>query len=538
MARQLVPSFYYSDLAKALTTPYTDFEAYKAGVIDKNGKLQKPEGSINPFEYFVLKLKRIFEELPMGVTKSYLSSYIPAMQYFTEELKEFGFPEDETQLFLEGLVAEHSDGDLSYLELIEEMGSANLGGPSASPTQNTGGVSGFDPPMQKGVERRKSILGFENSCDMYDVCPETFVAFRNSGSLADLPKDFPAKSTIYRGVKRRGATRFAVRNSETGEIYFPVFEETNKMKKYIVDTFLELLENDAVHDFQDTKPGEIAVEPKQKKLTHSEEFKKNIGELMQLHKKAIASEKPAHAAEYAARMVFHAADYHALKDTPHIESYMDAIRDQIKSSSSGNETEKKPADLIRGEILDSKFVKKPLEFKTNRGTVTSVFPTKFIQDLIQKMPDKLSAWTSTTPGSTQNLVYPKKQKSASQERQRQMREVLSSLPDAEELEKIKKSTEEKALKDMVLQHPTTGRFHFVKNKPEDITAKIGFRSGEGPENLKAEHARHLTTYRVNVKGPPKDSSVFTLDPEAQKTLLQSFDPEHHEYLKSLTDIHL
>ena len=117
-AGNLVPSFYFYKLADSLSSPYTSLTAYSAGVIDSNGNILKPESSIDPFEYLIIKLKRIFAELPAGLTKSKLSSYIPALQYFSEEASSFGLNKEHVDLLIEGFITAESRGQASYIELL------------------------------------------------------------------------------------------------------------------------------------------------------------------------------------------------------------------------------------------------------------------------------------------------------------------------------------------------------------------------------------------------------------------------------------
>ena len=50
-----IPSFYFYRFADAVSSPYTALGAYSSGAIDANGNIKGNEGSIDPFEYFVIK---------------------------------------------------------------------------------------------------------------------------------------------------------------------------------------------------------------------------------------------------------------------------------------------------------------------------------------------------------------------------------------------------------------------------------------------------------------------------------------------------
>ena len=69
---QYIPSFYFYKFAQGISAPYTELAAYSAGAIDSSGNVLKAESSIDPLEYLVIKLKKIFAELPSGMTKAKL----------------------------------------------------------------------------------------------------------------------------------------------------------------------------------------------------------------------------------------------------------------------------------------------------------------------------------------------------------------------------------------------------------------------------------------------------------------------------------
>tara|TARA_R110000868_G_scaffold156865_1_gene383938 strand:- start:642 stop:2192 length:1551 start_codon:yes stop_codon:yes gene_type:complete len=259
----LVPAFFYYKFAEAISAPFTSLSAYSAGVIDSEGNIIKPESSLDPFEYFVIKLKKIFAQLPYGTTKASLASYIPALQMFSEEAKDYGMNFEHLNFFVEGLIACESNGELSYLDLVEDMGSANLGGPASSPSANTGGVSGVDLPMQKGIMKRKSVLGFENACEMYDVCPEEFATIQNSKAWRHIP-DSPTKTVLQRKQRDLPTLQIAIRSIDptTGKSNVHWIKFDNKEKKHLKEFYssdAKDLTNVAVQNI--IKPQEIDINP-------------------------------------------------------------------------------------------------------------------------------------------------------------------------------------------------------------------------------------------------------------------------------------
>lgn len=255
MVNPLVPSFYYYKFAEAISSPFTSLNAFTAGAIDAQGNILKPESSIDPFEYFVIKLKKIFDQLPYGTTKASLSTYIPALRTFTEEAEKFGITKEQFSFFVEGVFTRETNGHVSYFLLNEEMGSANLGGPATSSGYNTGGVSGIDRPMSSGVARRKSVLGFEDSCEMFDVCPEDYIGFSSADAWAKVP-DSESKKYIQRYQRSNPNKKMAIRNSDSGEIYFLKLKPRNLVEEYGLDGLKILNEKQDV-----SEPIEKLMEP-------------------------------------------------------------------------------------------------------------------------------------------------------------------------------------------------------------------------------------------------------------------------------------
>lgn len=179
-----VPSFYFQNFAAAISEPYSALKAYQAGAIDMHGNLLKPESSIDPFEYFVIRLKKIFEELPEGLTKAKLGNYLSAFNLFTESAEDVGIYPDEMRGLIEAYVSE-VDPNFNFIYLSEDMGAAGMATPASSPGYNAGGISGFDPVM--GTTRRDPILKGLDNCGMFDVCPEEFKQFKGARQWKHLP---------------------------------------------------------------------------------------------------------------------------------------------------------------------------------------------------------------------------------------------------------------------------------------------------------------------------------------------------------------
>ena len=214
---QYIPSFYFYKFAQGLSAPYTSFEAYKSGSIDASGNFIRPESSIDPLEYLIIKLKRIFEELPAGMTKAKLGNYMSTLQLFGEEANQFGITDGEYSGLMEGHLALNGYPEVSYFQLNEDMSVGGMAAPASSPGYNVGGVSGNDPPMAP-MQRRGPVLKGLDKCSMFDVCPEELKQFQSAEDWRGLPESDTKKYV----------RRFGLRNPEGYIALRSVDPDTNK----------------------------------------------------------------------------------------------------------------------------------------------------------------------------------------------------------------------------------------------------------------------------------------------------------------------
>ncbi|MFM7852627.1 MAG: hypothetical protein ACKO96_12110, partial [Flammeovirgaceae bacterium] len=162
--------------------------AYQSGSIDESGNIINTEGSIDDFEYFVIKLKKIFEDLPPGITKSRLTNVLGLFQLFAEGVESIGVTQEQVIALAEAHVTLNSNNELSLIELLEDMGAAGmstggaageLGTPADAPNANQGNVSGYDPRMGEILTRNQPVNMFQG-IEMFNVSPEEFKKFKEA----------------------------------------------------------------------------------------------------------------------------------------------------------------------------------------------------------------------------------------------------------------------------------------------------------------------------------------------------------------------
>ena len=223
----LVPSFYFYKFAESISQPYTSFAAYRAGAIDANGNLVKPESSIDPYEYFIIKLKKIFEQLPPGLTKYQLANYTSALNYFAEEAEKFNIEKEHYIALVEGILAAQCGPEASYIELLEDMSAGGMAVAGDSAGYNTGGVSGFDPVMAP-MQRRKPVT--DEMFHMFDVSDNDFSKISNNQmNEIEYLRRF--------GIRNPDST-LIVRNSKDGNLY-TVPKKKKLKEEYNLDFLFE-----------------------------------------------------------------------------------------------------------------------------------------------------------------------------------------------------------------------------------------------------------------------------------------------------------
>tara|TARA_R110000765_G_scaffold425998_1_gene540319 strand:+ start:2976 stop:3506 length:531 start_codon:yes stop_codon:yes gene_type:complete len=172
MATGVVDIFMVYQFLKRLATPFEKWDAYKAGVIDKQGNIimnkrdrstLEQKKSFKIFDLMILKLKRLLGKVPLGKTK--LASYAAALWLIKEDW------ENKTE---EQLLSEDIEGDfMRYMEdarnrkfqmFMHRISNEEAPASSAGGGQIAGmGVNGpsdvkVSRRVRGGVKRRKRLF--------------------------------------------------------------------------------------------------------------------------------------------------------------------------------------------------------------------------------------------------------------------------------------------------------------------------------------------------------------------------------------------
>ena len=158
-----VDIFMVYQFLKRLAMPFTRWDAYKQGVIDKDGNILIPKNkrdfkqnqSLKVFDVMILKLKRLLGTVPLG--KSKIASYAAALWL----IREYDETKSEEQVLSE---------DVNYLKYVHELRNerfmkfrqfiedapTNATGAAVVGTGDTG-VSWMTKKKQRKLVRRQSV---------------------------------------------------------------------------------------------------------------------------------------------------------------------------------------------------------------------------------------------------------------------------------------------------------------------------------------------------------------------------------------------
>ena len=563
---QYIPSFYFYKFAQEISEPFTSLQAYQAGAVDEHGNILKAESSIDPLEYLVIKLKKIFAELPSGMTKAKLNNYLSTLQLFGEEVQQIGITEGEYMGLVEGYIALYVNQNLSYIELCEDMSGGGMASAGTSPGYNTGSVSGFDPELVSGIQRRKPLLKGLDNCEMYDVCPEEMGHFKAAKAWKQVP-DSETKTYLQR-AQSRNAKKIAVRsvNPDTGEqdVHWINYPTKSFVEEYDL-RFLDILNEDNEEVTPDknldgkTSVDEVMSYFKDKDLNGSPDGEHhakisrivtnlfNIGADPTEQKLAILQNPKAptgHHAELHARLLslgrgldeLHKIEDH---DKKH-EAISTFVTSHLKGSRKSPSASDRPGGKLSTDMIPDTFVYDPTTQTTVHGEVktskaSGTFPTewpsigkKLIKADWAKQGVGLADLEKTTRGRYRIQLPPETAQELSREAATQLvRYGKKSGP----LTIIKAETGKFYEIDTpdVMEHWAKGLdYPSIKRKTR----------GKGKEQGKSETAGHsvevtpLTGF-ISAAIKQKSARRVTMSKKAYKTIKAATDPSLHEHLDKL-----
>lgn len=134
----LVDLYVVYRILRRLTQPFTEWEAFKLGVIDAEGKIlkksadrrtQAEQESLTTFDVLIMNLKKLIQTLPLGKTK--IASYAAALLLIKEEKE---LTEENLE---ERLSAYMSDAQMLNEDIANNVGSGNIAGTTGDPPRGS-----------------------------------------------------------------------------------------------------------------------------------------------------------------------------------------------------------------------------------------------------------------------------------------------------------------------------------------------------------------------------------------------------------------
>lgn len=132
-----------------LVTPFNQWEAYKKGIIDENGKVVKqPESGEDDWTMLhrlVARLKKILAKVPGG--SSAIASYAAAYLLVREALEANKEYENLEEIYERMLTASYDNVLLEQIQTVMEDAPVNV----------AGNVATIEKPLSKRVKRRANL---------------------------------------------------------------------------------------------------------------------------------------------------------------------------------------------------------------------------------------------------------------------------------------------------------------------------------------------------------------------------------------------
>jgi hypothetical protein len=170
-SKQLVGVYVVYEIIKKLTTPFDQTDAYKLGIIDKEGnvlrkrrtlKTRQEQNAYTVLDTLCFNIKKMIERLPGGKTR--LASYISALFLIKEsnnlEIYEFNneMLEEELHEYLNNFeITENTRKELELVDMAEQI--VNVTGPAVA----------TDVPFKPKVKTKPEEL-LKKFTEMYEEC--------------------------------------------------------------------------------------------------------------------------------------------------------------------------------------------------------------------------------------------------------------------------------------------------------------------------------------------------------------------------------
>ena len=171
--------YFVYQFIKKLVTPFEKTDAFKLGIIDKNGKILKKrrdlEGSKEKEAYtlsdtLIWNIKKLIGKVPSG--KSRIASYAAALFLIKEQTGEYKIDDEEIELQFFDQFEKMYNGDLEFESSTLNRLQRTLD--EDTPTTTTGGMAYRDKPLDLGKPPKGLVKKKFGGVDVFGIDPSLF----------------------------------------------------------------------------------------------------------------------------------------------------------------------------------------------------------------------------------------------------------------------------------------------------------------------------------------------------------------------------
>ena len=170
--------YFVYQFIKKLVTPFEKTDAFKLGIIDKNGKILKKRRDLEGKEKeaytlsdtLIWNIKKLIGKVPGG--KSRIASYAAALFLIKEQTGEYKIDDEEIELQFFDQFEKMYNGDLEFESSTLNRLQRTLD--EDTPTTTTGGMAYRDKPLDLGKPPKGLVKKKFGGVDVFGIDPSLF----------------------------------------------------------------------------------------------------------------------------------------------------------------------------------------------------------------------------------------------------------------------------------------------------------------------------------------------------------------------------
>tara|TARA_Y100001973_G_C5199312_1_gene336481 strand:- start:843 stop:1544 length:702 start_codon:yes stop_codon:yes gene_type:complete len=220
MANRIIDIYVVYQVIKRLSTRFVNTDAYKLGLIDKDGNFLKnrkemtseEKKALTKFDVMIFNIKKLLSKLPGG--DSSFRNFATSLWLLKEDIEEgYDITEDDVVELSESISYDNSQTLKTLKEFMNEEVTTASGGSSAG--------AGIANSINSGsIDNKVVKVSNVGKCRVYDVSTKTFIKCRNGKKKKDRFKSYvgegPVSDDIRDYAKRNPMSSIMLRDKQTG----------------------------------------------------------------------------------------------------------------------------------------------------------------------------------------------------------------------------------------------------------------------------------------------------------------------------------